>query len=84
MLPSYKLVIETKLVRDKIHAIKIGNELIIDIEHYRRHPDCDRLWCVIYDQLYLIPNPSGLINDLEGQRTIRDGKVDVRVIILGA
>jgi hypothetical protein len=84
LLPAYKLVIETKIVRDKTHAIKIGNELIIDIEHYRRHPDCDRLWCVIYDQRHLLPNPSGLINDLEGQRSTRDGKVDVRVIILGA
>ena len=84
LLPSYKLVIETKLVRDKTHATKNGNELIIDIEHYRRHPDCDCLWCVIFDQMHFIPNPFGLISDLEGQRSTRDGKVDVRVIILGA
>lgn len=84
LLPAYKLVIETKIVRDRTHAMKIGNELIIDIEHYRRHPDCDRLWCVIYDQRHLLPNPSGLISDLEGQRSTQNGKVDVRVIILGA
>ena len=83
LLPTHQLVIETKRVRDKSHANKIGDELIIDIEHYRRHPDCNRLWCVIYDQLQLIPNPSGLINDLEGQRSTPDGNVDIRIFILG-
>ena len=83
LLPTHKLVIETKRIRDKSHATKIGDELIIDIEHYRRHPDCNRLWCVIYDQLQLISNPSGLINDLEGQRSTPDGNVDIRVFILG-
>ena len=84
LLPAYRMVIETKIVRDKTYAKKIGDELIIDIEHYRCHPDCDNLWCVIYDQKYLIPNPSGLISDLEGQRSTQHGKVDVHVIILGA
>ena len=83
LLPTHQLVIETKRIRDKSHATKVGNELIIDIEHYRRHPDCDRLWCVIYDQLQLIPNPSGLIGDLEGERTTSDGSVHVRVFVFG-
>jgi hypothetical protein len=59
LLPRYSLVLETKRVRDKVHATKIGDELIIDIEHYRKHPKCDRLWCVVYDPVRLIPNPSG-------------------------
>jgi hypothetical protein len=45
LLPAHKLVLELKFVRDANHAAKIGNELIIDIEHYRRHPECDSLWC---------------------------------------
>ena len=81
LLPAYSLVLETKRVRDKRHATKIGDELIIDIEHYRRHPKCDRLWCVVYDPLHLIPNPSGMIADLEGERTTPDGSVQVRVFI---
>ncbi len=28
---------------------KVSDELIVDIEHYRRHPCCDRLWCAVYD-----------------------------------
>lgn len=79
LLPKYKIVIETKRVRDKTHAKKIGDELIIDIEHYRRHPDCDNLWCVIYDSNKLIANPNGLKSDLDGDRTTPDGKVNVRV-----
>jgi hypothetical protein len=82
LLPTHRLVLETKVVRDSTHAKKIGQELIIDIEHYRKHPDCDRLWCVIYDPQHLITNPNGLCNDLEGTRAIKDGKVDVRVFVL--
>jgi len=82
LLPDHKLVIETKRVRDKKHAGNIGNELIVDIEHYRRHSDCDRLWCVVYDPSLLIANPKGLISDLEGQRATPDGTVTVRVFVL--
>jgi hypothetical protein len=83
LLPAHKLVVETKRVRDKSHAAKVGDELIIDIEHYRRHRDCDRVWCVVYDPLHLIPNPSGLVNDLQGQRSMPDGSVHVRVFVFG-
>jgi hypothetical protein len=82
LFPTHSLVLETKRVRDKNHAKKIGDELIIDIEHYRRHPKCDRLWCVVYDPLHLIPNPTGLVTDLEGKRATPDGSVDVRVFVI--
>lgn len=38
LLPAHGLVIELKFVRDRTHAKRIGDELIIDIEHYRVHP----------------------------------------------
>jgi hypothetical protein len=82
LLPVHKLVIETKIVRDRSHAKRVGDELIIDIEHYRRHPGCSALWCVIYDPDHLITNAEGLKNDLQGTRTTPDGKVDVRVFVL--
>ena len=82
LLPKYKLVLELKFVRDRQHARKIGDELIIDIEHYRRHPDCDDLWCVIFDTEHLLVNAEGLKNDLEGERTTKDGKVRVRLFVL--
>ena len=81
LLPKYKLVLELKLVRDAGHGRSIGNELILDIEHYRRHPRCDHMWCVIYDPGHHIPNAGGLMSDLEGQRTTPDGAVNVRVFV---
>jgi len=83
LLPAHKLVIETKRIRDKHHASKVGDELIIDIEHYRRHPGSDHLWCVIYDPNLYISNPNGLASDLEGNRTTPDGSVQVKVYIIG-
>lgn len=84
LLPEHKLVLELKRVRDRAHASKIGDELIIDIEHYRRHNQCTRLWCVIYDPLHLVSNPAGLSADLEGVRKTPDGEVTVSVFVFGA
>ena len=81
-LPAHALVIETKIVRDRSHAKRIGDELIIDIEHYRRHPNCKILWCVVYDPDNLITNAQGLKNDLDGQRKSKDGDVAVKTFIL--
>jgi hypothetical protein len=83
LLPAHKLVIETKRIRDKHHASKIGDELIIDIEHYRRHPESAHLWCVIYDPQLFISNPKGLATDLEGHRSTPDGSIQVKVFIFG-
>ncbi len=81
LLPQHNLVLETKRVRDRHHARSIGDELIIDIEHYRKHRQCDRLWCVVYDPLRLVPNPAAL-TDLNGDRSTPLGKVSVRVIVV--
>ncbi len=82
LLPKYSLVLELKYVRDRAHGKKIGDELIIDIEHYRRHPKCDKLWCVIYDPNNMITNSEGLRTDIEGKRTTPDGKLLVKVLIM--
>ena len=82
LLPAHSLVIETKLVRDRAHAKKIGDELIIDIAHYRVHPKCEKLWCVIYDPDKLIANAGGLKNDLEGENADSRGAVSVKVAIV--
>lgn len=82
LLPEYSLVIETKVIRDNAHAKKVGDELIIDIEHYKRHPECKTLWCIIYDPNHLIMNSEGLKNDLEDTRKSKDGEVTVKVFVL--
>lgn len=84
LLPVHSLVIETKIIRDRSHAKRVGDELIIDIEHYRRHQSCKILWCVIYDPEGLVTNADGLKNDLEGSRSSRDGRIEVRLFVLSA
>ncbi|MBS1155188.1 MAG: transposase [Proteobacteria bacterium] len=81
LLPAHELVIETKIVRDRPHGKRIGDELIIDIEHYRKHPNCKILWCVVYDPDNLITNAQGLKNDLDGRRKSKDGEIVVKTFI---
>jgi len=81
LLPAHRVVLELKFVRDGNHAKKIGDELIIDIDHYRRHPDCNTLWCVVFDPNHLLQNAEGLKNDLEGTRSTKDGEVHVRFLV---
>lgn len=82
LLPAHSLVIETKIVRDRSHAKRVGDEVIVDIEHYRCHPECKILWCVIYDPDHLITNAEGLRADLEGRRGAKEGEVLVKVFVL--
>lgn len=82
LLPAHGTVIELKFARDANHAKKIGEELIVDIEHYRSHPKCDTLWCVVFDPEHVIRNAEGLKKDLEGARTSKDGTVQVKILVL--
>lgn len=82
LLSAHGTVIELKFARDANHAKKIGEELIVDIEHYRSHPKCDTLWCVVFDPEHLIRNVEGLRKDLEGARSSKDGTVQVKILVL--
>jgi hypothetical protein len=82
LLPRHKVVLELKFVRDRSNGKKIGDELIVDIDHYQRHPDCNHLWCVIFDPDHMLPNAEGLRTDLEGQRSTKNGKIHIRVLVL--
>ena len=83
LLPDHATVIETKFVRDQRHAKKLGDELVIDIAHYRAHPDCKHLWCVVYDPDQQIKNAGGLQSDLEGEHASGSASVSVRLVIVG-
>ena len=82
LLPEHSLVVETKMVRDRAHGKRVGDELVIDIEHYCHHPKCRTLWCAIYDPNNFLQNAEGLIRDLEGRRNMPDGQVITRVFVL--
>ncbi|MCT7613175.1 hypothetical protein N5U20_08115 [Aliarcobacter butzleri] len=77
-LPEIETVIEIKKTRTTLNEKKVGEELLIDIARYKKHPNCKTLICFVYDPDGRISNPSGLENDLN----IIDGILEVRVIIV--
>lgn len=52
----------------------MGDQLIIDVDRYKAHPDCEKLICFVYDPEGRIGNPNGIIADLNSQH---DGFVTV-------
>lgn len=77
LLKNERIVIEVKKTRSSLKPGKLGEELIIDRARYEHHPDCDTLFCFVYDPEGRIGNPVGLERDLENH----SGKLKVRVII---
>jgi REase_DpnII-MboI len=82
LLPDHTTVVELKFVRDVAHGKNIGQELQIDIGHYRQHPKCQRLLCVVFDPNNFLVNSGGLASDLEGQHRQDNQTVDVKVVLL--
>lgn len=65
LLKNEKTVIEVKKSRKSMTEKSLGEELIIDIEKYKNHQDCEKLYCFVYDPEGLLGNPVGIKNDLE-------------------
>lgn len=78
LLKQEQVVIETKMASDKLKDKQIGEQLIVDIKRYQKHPDCKRLICFVYDPQGFLGNPVSLEADLSG---IHD-KIEVKVIIV--
>ena len=64
LLKNEKVIIEIKKTRKGLQDKQIGDQLILDVQHYKTHPDCKHLICFIYDPESKIINPRGLENDL--------------------
>jgi hypothetical protein len=78
LLPEILTVVELKKTRKGLNARSVGEQLIIDIAKYKKHPQCKRLVCFVYDPEGRIANPVGIENDLASGG---EG-IDVRVFIL--
>src|SRR5205823_4153291 len=78
LLPEIDTVVEIKKTRQGLTAKLVGEQLIVDIVRYKKHPQCRRLFCFVYDPEGRIPNPAGIENDLNKD----DHGIDVRVFIL--
>jgi REase_DpnII-MboI len=68
LLKSEHTVVEVKMTRQGLGAKEIGEQLIVDIERYRAHPDCAVLVAFVYDPSRRLGNPAALEGDLSGQR----------------
>jgi hypothetical protein len=77
LLKKEQIVIETKMLRKSLTQRKVRNELIIDKAHYRVHPDCKKLYCLVYDPEEKIKNPRGLEGDLTDKINSFETKVYV-------
>ena len=78
LLKNEKIVIEIKKTRKGLDAKKLGEELIIDISRYQSHPDCNFLFCFVFDPEELINNPRGLESDLSNARDGFQVKVKIK------
>jgi len=64
LLKEEGIVVETKMTRKTLDQRRVTNELIIDKERYRTHPDCNTLICFVYDPEGICSNPVALERDL--------------------
>ena len=69
LINDNQTAIEVKYAKDSHKDKQIGDELIIDIAKYSKHPNCKSLYCFVYDPDYCIGNPKGLENDLNNKST---------------
>jgi hypothetical protein len=78
LLPQIDTIIEIKKTRAGLGAKAVGEQLIIDIAKYKKHPQCRRLICFVYDPEGRVSNPAGIEKDLNTS----DHGIDVNVYIL--
>jgi hypothetical protein len=78
LLKQEKTIIEVKKTRNTLKAKQLGEQLIIDIARYKAHPDCNILYCFVYDPDGYINNPKGIENDLN---KLSD-KIEIRVYVV--
>lgn len=64
LLPEHGLAIELKHSRPSMSPKTLGDELIVDVGHYGKHPDIRHLVCLVFDEGGHIDNPRGLERDL--------------------
>lgn len=78
LLKIESIVIEVKRTRERLSDKEIGEQLILDVAHYKNHPGCLSLKCFVYDPENRIKNPRGLENDL---RRLSDENMSVELHI---
>jgi CheY-like chemotaxis protein len=78
LLPSSHIAVEVKVGLRPGAWKRIGDELLVDVARYRRHPDVSSLICVVVHDGSL-DNPEGFASDI---RATAASTLDVRVVVL--
>ncbi len=78
LLPELESVVEIKKTRPSLSTKELGEQLIVDIAKYKKHPMCRTLYCVVYDPDGRVANPRGVENDLHSDQA----ELAVRVMIV--
>jgi hypothetical protein len=68
LIKKEKILLEVKMTNKNLQDKQVGEQLIIDVERYKKHPDCETLICFVYDPGSFLKNPVGLITDLSRQQ----------------
>jgi hypothetical protein len=77
LLKNESVLVEIKMTREGLSNRRLGEELIIDVAHYKQVPGCQALVCFVYDPERRLNNPRGIENDLSN---VTDG-LGVTVLI---
>jgi hypothetical protein len=78
LVPELETVVEIKKSRQSLTTKQLGEQLIVDIARYKRHPQCRMLLCIVYDPEGRVGNPRGVESDLNRE----DPEMAVRVMIV--
>jgi len=77
LIQEHKIVFETKMITENLGQKEVADQLIIDTARYKTHPDCETIFCFVYDPKTLLRNPVAIERDLSG---IHEGK-NVKVVV---
>lgn len=77
-LREHSIICELKYVRDRSHAKRVCDELLVDISRYGETGDWQTLYIIVYDPGKHLRNPAGLKSDLES----KSEKLNVNAFIL--
>ena len=78
LLPEIESAVEIKMTRPTMSTRVLGEQLVVDIAKYKKHPYCRTLICIVYDPEGRITNPRGVENDLKED----SDQLSVRVFIV--
>lgn len=60
LLVNERMGVEAKMMRDSLSERKLGEQLLLDVVHFPRHPQCESLIFLIYDPAHMIRSPVSL------------------------